>query len=161
VYFYEHCHILDFTGCLLPQAEHFKKLKSPSFLISVSGFPQSVQSTNSCAYCLILSFILLAAIFAPSTSNPDLDISPGVASSFSTYLRRWSVGLRSTLAICEKFVIIVLFPSRCPLTLGISKRSFSNTLCGSFSRALFSNSSYSIDDIFLGEYIKILASKNI
>jgi len=129
---------------LLPQAEHFKKLKSPSFLISVSGFPQSGQSTNSCAYCFILSFILVAAILAPSTSSPDLDTSPGVASSLSTYFRRWSGSLRSPLAICKKLVMSVLLPSRCPLTFGISKRSFSKTLCGSRSRALLSSSSYSI-----------------
>ena len=120
------------------------KLKSPSFLISVSGLPQSGHKTNSCAYCLIFSFILPAAIFAPSTRSPDLDTSPGVASSLSTYFSRCSCSLRSKLAICKKFVMIVLFPSRCPLTLGISKRSFSKTLSGSLSRPRFNNNPYSI-----------------
>ena len=141
MYFYEHTHIFDLTGCLLPHALHFMKLKSPSFVISVSGFPQSGHNTNSCAYCFILSFILLAAILAPSTRSPDLEISPGVASSFSTYFSRCSACLRSALAICKKLVIIVLLPSRCPLTFGISKRSFSKTLCGNFSRARFNNCS--------------------
>lgn len=141
---------------MLPHAEHFKKLKSPSFLISVSGFPQSGQSTNSCAYCFILSFILLAGIFAPSIRSPDLFISPGVASSFSTYLSRWSISLLSVLAICVKFVSIVLFPSRCPLTFGISNLSFSNTLCGSLSLALASSFSYSMLDKTVGWYINFV-----
>lgn len=140
---YQH-HILDFTGCLLPHALHLRKLKSPSFLISVSGFPQSGQSTNSCAYCLTFSLILLAASFAPRTRSPDLFISPGVASSLSTYLSMWSCGRRRTLAIWMKLVIIVLLPSRCPRAFGISNLSFSKTLCGSRSLALLSSFSYSI-----------------
>lgn len=132
------------------------KLKSPSFLISVSGLPQSGHKTNSCAYCFILSFTLLAGILAPRTRSPDLEISPGVASSFKTYFSRWSACLLKVLAICRKLVTIVLLPSRCPLTFGISKRSFSNTLCGSLSRARLSSCSYSIDDKTLELYINLL-----
>lgn len=150
-------YIFDFTGCLLPQALHFRLLKSPSFVISVSGFPQSGQSTNSCAYCLIFSFILLAGIFAPRTRRPFLSISPGVASSFSTNFSRCSVGLLSVLATCVKFVSTVLFPSMCPRTFGISNLSFSNTLCGSFSLALVSSLSYSIYSRSYASYLKLFA----
>ena len=138
------CYILLFTGCLLPHALHFRKLKSPSFLISVSGLPQSGHNTNSCAYCFIFSFTLLAASFAPNKRSPDLVTSPGVASSFSTYFSMCSCWRLSTFAICTKFVMTVLLPSKCPRTFGISNLSFSNTLCGSLSLALFSNFSYSI-----------------
>src|SRR3989344_490201 len=143
VNFYQQIHIFDFTGCLLPHALHLMKLKSPSLVSSVSGFPQSEQRTNSCAYCLIFAFTLLAANLEPRIRKPPRN-SPGVASSLSVYLSKWSAGRRNTLAICTKFDIAVLFPSKCPFTFGISKRSFSKTLAGRCSRARLSNWSYSI-----------------
>lgn len=120
---------------------HFSVANSPSFRISVSGFPQDGQNTNSCAYCLIFSFILLAGILLPSTRSPDLVISPGVASSFSTYFRRWSDGLLSCPAICWKFVMTVLLPSMWPFTFCSSNLSFSNTLSGNWALARLSSCS--------------------
>ena len=105
----------------------------------VSGFPHSGHKTNSSAYCLILSLILDDGIFVPKNSS-EPRMTPGVASSFSRYFKICSTGLRSVSAIFWKFPTMVLFPSRCPVTFGISKRSFSNTLSGSLLLARASSS---------------------
>lgn len=128
-------HITVLTFFLCPHAWHRRWLASPSLTMLVSGFPHSGHSTNSSAYCLIRSFILEEGIFVPSNSSDPL-MTPGVASSFSRNLSMCSTGLRSVSAIFAKFEIMVLFPSRCPITFGISNRSFSNTDSGILALAL-------------------------
>lgn len=149
-------HIFDFTCVLVPHAEHFIIAKSASFRMSVSGLPHFGHSTNSFAYCLIFSFILEAGTLLPIITLSFL-ISPGVASSLRAYLRRCSGGLRSVVAICMKLVSIVLLPSRCPVSFGISNLCLSNTSFGIFFLALSSNCSYSMSLFIPCLFINLVA----
>lgn len=141
--FDNHGYSFDFTGCLFPQAVHLRKANSPSRLISVSGLPQSGHKTNSWAYCFIFSLIRDAAILLPRKRLPCF-MSPGAASSFWRYLSRCSGSRLSVFVIATKLLMMVLCPSRRPLTEGMVKRAFSRTDAGMCSRALFNRTSYSI-----------------
>src|SRR3989338_7786519 len=106
-------HIFALIGCFAPQAWHLRKVNLSSFSIFVSGLAHSLHRTNSMAYCLTLSFILLALIFAPIITEPFFLISPGVASSFRIYFSRCSLGLLNVSATCRKLVSMVLLPWIC------------------------------------------------
>ena len=110
------------TLCLAPQAEHFMNVNLSSLINSVSGFPHSLQITNSFMYCSIFWFIFSLGILLFKTSLSD-SLCPEAASSRRMNFWKCSGFLLMCSAIWKKLVTIVFFPSKCPSTFGISNLS--------------------------------------
>src|SRR3989344_3664719 len=117
-----HPYIFALTGCFAPQAMHFNVVTLSSFFNWVSGFLHSGQSTNSFTYCSIFSLIDDEDIFLLKINLASWMIA-GVASSRCRYFNKCSGSLLNIEQIALKFVIIVLFPSTWPATLGTSNLS--------------------------------------